>query len=77
MSLNLIKESGSLAIDRIPTREDVVLVFEELCVANALRVSPHPQRVPQLLLQLSWDCDQEGVEAERKSSPGYLILYVS
>ena len=32
VSLNLIKLSGSVAPDKIPSREEVVRVFEELCV---------------------------------------------
>jgi hypothetical protein len=32
VSLNLIKESGSLSTEQTPARDDVIRVFEELCV---------------------------------------------
>jgi hypothetical protein len=39
VSLSLIKDSGSLASEKIPTREDVILVFEELYVSDAQSIA--------------------------------------
>ena len=74
VSLSLIKDSGSLAPEKIPTREDVVLVFEELYVSDAQRPGGF---VSQSLPQLSRNRYQEGPQAQRESPFEPYLLCIS
>ena len=78
MSLNLIKLSGSVAPDKIPSREEVIRVFEELCVHRRHNTVQHQiQELTQNVLQLPRNCDRERSQAQRESAFAAFVLSIS